>query len=83
MESIQLHFNYRGAYIDANIYPDELCMGPIFIVELNGVYVLTLSINENQQWIILRENDATIPLIETALFDLLVKKLQQELKYAA
>lgn len=83
MELIQLTFKYQGAIIDASIQPEESIRGTIYGIDLNGNYRFTMYQDEDDNWCILKEADATIPFIEFDLYEIIIKKLQYELKYAA
>ena len=80
---IQINFNYLGAIVEACINPEETIRGTIYPVEMNGNYSFTLFNNEDDEWTILKEDDATIPFVESDLYEKIVKKLKYELMYAA
>ena len=83
METIEMNFNYLGADIFISIQPEENLLGTLYPVEINEQYSFTVFLNEEEDWDIMREADATTPFIEPELFDLLIKKLQYQLRYAA
>ena len=63
MELIEIIFNYRGALIEAEIYPEENCKGLLYPVSLNGTYSFTLCLNVEDGWSVMRESDGAIPHI--------------------
>lgn len=83
MESIILNINYGGTLVKAEIFPEENMLGTIYPVEMNGRYAFTLMMNEDDQWLIVREPDGTTPFVENELFEKIIKKLQYQLRYAA
>jgi hypothetical protein len=83
MDPITLTFPYQGAIIESSIQPEDTIRGTVYPVDLNGNYHFTLYQNEEDDWCILKEADATIPFVEQDLYDKIIKKLQYELKYAA
>lgn len=83
MEPITTTINYGGAIIDTQISTGENPAGTLYIVELNEHYAFTLLHDEEDEWSIMKEADATIPFVEAELFDKIIKKLQHELRYAA
>jgi hypothetical protein len=83
MENITTTIDYGGATINTEIKAEENLAGTLYIVELNENYAFTLLHDEEDEWSIMKEADATIPLVETELLAKIIKKLQYELRYAA
>ena len=83
METIEMIFNYCGAVVETTILPEETIRGTIYPIDMNGNYCFTVYKNEEDDWCILREADATIPMVESELYNKIIKHLQHELKYAA
>ena len=83
MEAILLNINYSGAIVEIQTTAEESLMGTIYPIEMNGNYCFTVFLNEEDEWTIMREQDATVPFIEPELFTKIIKKLQYELRYAA
>jgi len=83
MEKITTTINYGGAKVETIISTEENPAGTLYLVDMNGNYCFTLLHNEEDEWSIQKEADATIPFIEAELFDKIIKKLQYELRYAA
>ena len=83
METIDINFKYRGALVDASIQPEEDYNGLTYKVELNQHYAFTLYSNEQDEWEIMRENNATVPYVEEELLNKILVNLKRQLKYAA
>jgi hypothetical protein len=83
MELIEIIFNYKGALIEAEIYPEDNCKGLLYPVNLNGVYSFTLSFNDEEGWNVMRESDGMIPVVEDELFGLISRQLKWELNHVA
>lgn len=83
MEPIKLHFDYRGAEINAKTYADENYLGTIYPIELNNSYSFTLHLDENEEWGIMRENNGIVPAIENDLLNKIIQKLKRKLRYTA
>jgi hypothetical protein len=83
METIEMNVNYGGAPVEVKLYPEELFIGTIYPVEMEGNYAFTLSFNEDQEWSILREPNGITPEVDNELYKKILKNLQLQLKYAA
>ena len=83
MESIDINFKYRGAFVDANIQPEENYNGLTYRVDLNQHYAFTLWSEQEDKWEIMRENNATVPYVEEELLNKILVNLKRQLKYAA
>jgi len=83
MEAITINFKYRGASVDANILPEENYNGLTYKVDLNNQYAFTLYADEKDEWVIMRENNATVPYVEEELLNKILVNLKRQLKYAA
>lgn len=83
MEPIKIQFDYHGAPIEAKIHPDQNYLGTIYPIELNNIYSFTLHVDENEEWRIIRENNGITPIIDSDLFNNIIKKLKRKLRYAA
>jgi hypothetical protein len=83
MDNITIKFDYKGALVEANIFPEENCIGIIYPIEMHGNYAFTVYVNENEDWQVMKENNANIPSVDTELLNSILKKLQWQLLYAA
>ncbi len=83
MELIEIIFNYRGAVIEVQIYPENDIRGFLYPVDINGKYAFTLAFNEDDEWVVMRESNAEVPQVEDELFRMILKQLKWELSHAA
>lgn len=51
--------------------------------KLNNTYAFTLYLDENKEWLLMREHNGISPTVETELLTKILKKLERKLKYAA
>ena len=83
MKIIKMKVKYAGAEMAVNIFPEQSCNGIIYPVEVDGKYVFSFLEDEDEDWSVMKEADATTPLIQQDLFDAILKKLHYELLYVA
>ncbi|MCP9749550.1 hypothetical protein [Ferruginibacter sp. HRS2-29] len=83
MEKITTTISYGGAKIETIISQEENPAGTLYLVDMNGNYGFTLLHDEDDEWSIQKEADASVPFVEEELYDKIIKKLQYELRYAA
>lgn len=83
MELIQMIFNYCGAVVETIIQPEETIRGTVYPIDMDGNYCFTVYKSDDDDWCIFREPDATVPMVESELYNKIIKQLQYELKYAA
>ena len=83
MEKIEMSVNFAGAPVEVKLYPDEHFLGTIFPVEMDGNYAFTISLNEDDEWSIMREPNGETPEVDNELLKKILKNLQLQLKYAA
>lgn len=83
MKNIEITVKYAGAEMVIHIIPEENCNGMMYPVEADGKYVFTFLEDEEGDWSVMREPNATTPLVEEELYDVILKRLHYELLYAA
>ena len=83
MKNIEINIKYAGADMTVNILPEENCNGIMYPVEADGKYIFTFLENEDGDWSVMKEADATTPFVEEELYNTILKRLHYELLYAA
>jgi hypothetical protein len=83
MEMIEMNVNYAGGTVHVSLSPEDHFLGTIYPVELNGNYTFTICFDEEQNWVIMREPNGLTPDVDNDLLRNILKKLEQQLRYAA
>ncbi len=83
MKSIEIKFRYWGDMVKANVFEQEDSRGVVYPIKLNGDYFFTLRYNEQQEWMIVKENNGITPRVDKELLNRILKPLEIKLKYAA
>ena len=83
MKNIEINIKYAGADMAVNILPEENCNGIMYPVEADGKYIFTFLEDEEGDWSVMKEADATTPFVEEELYNTILKRLHYELLYAA
>ncbi len=76
MNSILFILKYGGVPVDINVYTEEHILGTIYPININGSYRFTLLMNEEEDWMVLRESDGKVPVVEDDLLRSIVKKMR-------
>ena len=83
MKNIEINIKYAGAEMTVNILPEENCNWIMYPVEADGKYIFTFLEDEEGDWSVMKEADATTPFVEEELYNTILKRLHYELLYAA
>ena len=83
MKNIEINIKYAGADMAVNILQEENCNGIMYPVEADGKYIFTFLEDEEGDWSVMKEADATTPFVEEELYNTILKRLHYELLYAA
>ncbi len=75
MNSIYFDIKYGGIPVDIVVDTEEHIVGTIYPVDINGLYRFTLFMNDEEEWMVMREPDGKVPEVEEDLLKAIVKKL--------
>jgi hypothetical protein len=81
MELVEIIFNYCGALIEVQIYPENNFRGFIYRVEINGKYAFRLAFTDDDEWMILQGSNVKAPQVGSELSRMILKQLKWELNH--
>lgn len=70
-----INFKYRGAEVEGYATFEEDYSGGNYVVDLNNHVQFTIHCDDNEDWIMLRENGADRPNVDPELVDRVVKHI--------
>ncbi len=78
MEVLELKFKYQGAVIEGTATAEEDYNGWTYLIGLNDQMSFRLYFDDNEEWVLLRDEHAESPDIDKELVDKIIQQIQKQ-----